>query len=77
MQGVIGAYKLEKRFWENVPQEVNLDSWADTFFMRAVDWAIKECKHLASAQIYEIHKAWKSVKEKTKGGMATIRITLE
>lgn len=76
MQGVIGAYKLEKRFWENVPQGVNLDSWADSFFMRSVDWAIKEGKHLASAQIVEIHKAWQNVKKKTGGGMTTIRVTL-
>lgn len=71
MQGVIGAYKLEKRFWENVPKGVEPDSWADSFFMKSVDWAIKECKHLAPAQVVEIHRAWTSVKKKTKGNITT------
>ena len=79
MQGVLSHQKIEKRFWDNLPKDVDLASWVDRWCMYMVDWALMTNKSLSAAQVVEVHRAWQNLKKRVVQGAAvsTIRIVLD
>lgn len=84
MPGVMGAFKIEKRFYGDLPPDnVGLafsKNHVDTWFMEFIDKTLKSKeieKTLILAQIVEITKAWKNVKKTLDSMIPTVRIVLE
>jgi hypothetical protein len=88
MQGVTGAFKIEKRFWGDMPSGNPSPLYADQWCMSRIseilnkrDGVLKRNEwdntYLVN-QIDEIHKAWSNIKMKiVQGGIPTIRIVLD
>lgn len=88
LQGCVGAFKIEKRFWGEMPSGCPSPILADQWCMSRISEVLNKREGVQKRnewdntlivnQIDQIHKAWSSIKKTiADGGIPTIRITLE
>ena len=86
MQGVMGAFKIEKSFWQvhNRPTTIMADQWCMNRISGILNTRIGIQKRnewdntFYINQIDEVHKAWTNITTTiTQGGIPAIRIVLE
>lgn len=79
MQGVMGAAKIEKRFWNDMPSANPSPVLADQWCMNYISKILSDQGNsLALAQVVEVHRAWKNIKNViSNGGIPTLRIVLD